>query len=353
MTASPRPIGFITFEGIEGSGKTTQIQLLSNHFEDRGIDHLLTREPGGTPIGDQIRRLVLDPRNSAMTPVCELLLYAAARAQHLDQVIRPALEAGRLVLCDRFVDATFAYQGYGRAIPLDLIDALHHLKTLALRPDLTLLFDIDTRLALERARVREHGGTQDETPWAALLVCGTLLCRADEGRPWGACRSCRRIAEAALVHPGVRLVLPEKKSDFDRPAREEETAAGIDPQAAQAEALRNPAWSVLIDRVRQGIGFLQRRPAEGRQSILIVDQAHRMEAASANALLKTLEEPPPHAILILVTPSWHALLPTIRSRCQAVPFQLVPRTRIVSYLVERRELGAEESVLRAGLSGGR
>ena len=163
MTASPRPIGFITFEGIEGSGKTTQIQLLSNHFEDRGIDHLLTREPGGTPIGDQIRRLVLDPRNSAMTPVCELLLYAAARAQHLDQVIRPALEAGRLVLCDRFVDATFAYQGYGRAIPLDLIDALHHLKTLALRPDLTLLFDIDTRLALERARVREHGGTQDET----------------------------------------------------------------------------------------------------------------------------------------------------------------------------------------------
>ncbi len=188
---------------------------------------------------------------------------------------------------------------------------------------------------------------------AALLVCRTLLCGSGEGRPCGACRPCRRITGGALVHPDVRLVLPEKKSDFDRPAPEEETTAGVDPQAAQADALRNPVWSVLIDRVRQGIGFLQRRPAEGRHSILIVDQAHRMEAVAANALLKTLEEPPPHAILILITPSWHALLPTIRSRCQAMPFQLVPRTRIVSYLVERRELGAEESVLRAGLSGGR
>jgi dTMP kinase len=163
MTDTPRPIRFITFEGIEGSGKTTQIQLLSNYFEDRGIDHLLTREPGGTPIGDQIRRLVLDPRNSAMTPVCELLLYAAARAQHLEQVIGPAFDAGRLVLCDRFTDATFAYQGYGRSIPLDLIDALHDLKTLALRPDLTLLFDIDPGLALQRARERDHGGAEDQT----------------------------------------------------------------------------------------------------------------------------------------------------------------------------------------------
>ena len=188
---------------------------------------------------------------------------------------------------------------------------------------------------------------------AALLVCRTLLCGADQGRPCDACRSCRRITGTVLVHPDVRLVLPEKKSDFDRPAPDEETTAGVDPQAAQADALRNPVWSVLIDRVRQGIGFLQRRPSEGRHSILIVDQAHRMEAAAANALLKTLEEPPPYAILILVTPSWHALLPTLRSRCQAVPFQLVPRTGIVSYLVERRDMGAEESVLRAGLSGGR
>lgn len=187
----------------------------------------------------------------------------------------------------------------------------------------------------------------------ALLVARALLCSSGNGRPCDACRSCRRIGGHALVHPDVRLILPEKKSDFDRPPSDDETVSGIDPQEAQAEAVRNPVWSVLIDRVRQGIGFLQRRPAEGRRSILIVDQAQRMEAAAANALLKTLEEPPGHALVILVTPSWHALLPTIRSRCQAVPFQLVSRTSIVSYLVERMERGAEESVLRAGLSGGR
>lgn len=162
MTPPSGPVRFITFEGMEGSGKTTQIQMLSNYFEDLGIDHLLTREPGGTPIGDQIRRLVLDPKNAAMTPICELLLYAAARAQHIEQVIQPAVDAGRLVLCDRYKDATFAYQGYGRGLPLDLIDALHDLKTLALRPDLTLLFDLETDKALARARDRDGSG-QDQT----------------------------------------------------------------------------------------------------------------------------------------------------------------------------------------------
>jgi len=148
MSATPRNCRFITFEGVEGSGKTTQIQMLSNHLEERGIDHLLTREPGGTPIGDQIRRLVLDPRNADMTSICELLLYAAARAQHIEQVIRPALLSGRLVLCDRFKDATMAYQGSGRGIRLDLIDALHGLENLAIQPDLTILFDIEAQVAL-------------------------------------------------------------------------------------------------------------------------------------------------------------------------------------------------------------
>ncbi|HKB07203.1 MAG TPA: dTMP kinase [Candidatus Polarisedimenticolia bacterium] len=163
MKSIPQPGRFITFEGIEGSGKTTQIQMLSNHLEEREVDHLLTREPGGTPIGDQIRRLVLDPGNADMTPVCDLLLYAAARAQHIEQVIRPALEVGRLVLCDRFKDATFAYQGYGRGVRLDLIDALHGLETLALRPDLTLLFDLDASVALVRARDRDTGPAHDQT----------------------------------------------------------------------------------------------------------------------------------------------------------------------------------------------
>jgi dTMP kinase len=152
---------FITFEGIEGSGKTTQIQLLSNSLEERGVDHLLTREPGGTPIGDQIRRIVLHPA-SVMGPWCELLLYAAARAQHLDQVIRPALAEGRLVLCDRFTDATRAYQGYGRGLALDVIERLHATGPLALEPVRTILIDLDPAVALERAGDRDRKRSNEE-----------------------------------------------------------------------------------------------------------------------------------------------------------------------------------------------
>jgi dTMP kinase len=158
---------FVTFEGIEGSGKTTQIQMLSTHLEERGVDHVLTREPGGTTIGDQVRRLVLDPA-VPMVPACELLLYAAARAQHLDQVIRPALAEGRMVLCDRFTDATLAYQGYGRGLPIHLIERLHALEALALVPDVTLLFDLDPAVALERARRRDISKSVDETRFEAL-----------------------------------------------------------------------------------------------------------------------------------------------------------------------------------------
>jgi dTMP kinase len=154
---------FITFEGVEGSGKTTQIQMLSDHLEGLGVDHLLTREPGGTPIGNQVRRIVLNPDFREMTPACELLLYAAARAQHIEQVIRPALADGRLVLCDRFTDATLAYQGYGRGLSLDLIRSLHELEVLSLKPDLTLVFDIDARAALKRARARDTGGPDGES----------------------------------------------------------------------------------------------------------------------------------------------------------------------------------------------
>lgn len=153
---------FITFEGIEGCGKTTQIQLLSNAFEENGVDHVLTREPGGTPAGDRIRSLVLDPA-TVVGPWCELLLYAAARAQHLEQVIRPALAAGRLVLCDRFADATRAYQGFGRGLPLDLIEGLHALGPLALDPDRTILIDIDPATALARAADRDTAKAVDES----------------------------------------------------------------------------------------------------------------------------------------------------------------------------------------------
>lgn len=146
---------FITFEGIEGSGKTTQIQLLSDRLEGAGIEHVLTREPGGTEIGNQIRALLLDPAHRDLTPLSELLLYQAARAQHLARVILPALAERKLVLCDRYKDATRAYQGDGRHLPAELVETLNRLDLLALEPDLTLLFDVDPETALARARRRE------------------------------------------------------------------------------------------------------------------------------------------------------------------------------------------------------
>jgi dTMP kinase len=154
---------FVTFEGIEGSGKTTQIQLLSVRLDRAGVEHVLTREPGGTEIGNRIRALLLDPAHRDLTPLAELLLYQAARAQHLARVIVPALADGKLVLCDRYKDATRAYQGDGRHLPADLVETLNRLDLIALEPDLTLLVDVDPETALERARRREGKTRADQS----------------------------------------------------------------------------------------------------------------------------------------------------------------------------------------------
>jgi len=146
---------FVTFEGIEGSGKSTQIVLLANHLKTTGMQVVLTREPGGTPIGDQVRRILLNPEHTALDPTAELLLYAASRAQHLHEVILPALDRGAVVLCDRFSDATLAYQGYGRGLDIEMIRALDRIVTMPeARPSLTLLFDIDAASGIARAHSR-------------------------------------------------------------------------------------------------------------------------------------------------------------------------------------------------------
>ncbi len=147
---------FITFEGIEGSGKSTQIALLANYLTARGVRYVLTREPGGTLIGDQIRKILLDPANRVLDPAAELLLYAASRAQHLREIIVPALAGGANVLCDRFSDATLAYQGYGRGLNIEMIRALDQIVTAGMRPDLTLLFDIEAASGIARARGRNN-----------------------------------------------------------------------------------------------------------------------------------------------------------------------------------------------------
>lgn len=142
---------FITFEGVEGCGKTTQLAELRAYLESIGHNVEVTREPGGTAIAEMIRDILLDPANRAITPTTELLLYAAARAQHVDERVRPALEAGRVVLSDRFADSTTAYQGAGRDISADTIDALHEIATRGVWPDLTIVLDLDPEIGLKRA----------------------------------------------------------------------------------------------------------------------------------------------------------------------------------------------------------
>lgn len=143
---------FITFEGPEGGGKTTQIRLLAAVLTARGRDVVLTREPGGTSIGDAVRQILLDPGNTAMTPRAETLLFNAARAQLVEEVIRPALAAGKIVLCDRFADSTLAYQGYGHGQALGALGQLVDYATGGLKPDYTILLDIEPVEGLRRKR---------------------------------------------------------------------------------------------------------------------------------------------------------------------------------------------------------
>ena len=145
---------FITIEGTEGVGKSTNLAYVHEWLTNRGVDVVVTREPGGTPLAEEIRTLLLAKRDEAVDETAELLLVFAARAQHLQQVIKPALARGAWVLCDRFTDATYAYQGGGRGLDVATIAQLEQLVQGDLRPDLTLVLDIDVELGLQRARQR-------------------------------------------------------------------------------------------------------------------------------------------------------------------------------------------------------
>ena len=145
---------FITIEGIEGCGKSTQVRILKNYLQKKGLDVLLTREPGGTEIGNQIRKVLLDKRNKMIVPYSELFLYAASRVQHVEEVILPALQEGKAVICDRFSDATTAYQGYGRGLNRNMVSVINGFSTKGLSPDLTIILDLPQEIGLKRARAR-------------------------------------------------------------------------------------------------------------------------------------------------------------------------------------------------------
>jgi len=150
---------FITFEGIDGCGKSTQLELAARRLKEEAFPVLVTRDPGGTAIAEKIREILISPQNSEMVNECELLLYLAARAQHVREKIIPALEQGFIVLCDRFQEATFAYQGFGRNIPLDLLKKINNFATGGLNPHLTFIFDISVELSC--ARIQKMNKTKD------------------------------------------------------------------------------------------------------------------------------------------------------------------------------------------------
>lgn len=149
---------FITFEGCEGSGKSTQLRLLGEYLKQSGVDFIMTREPGGSAIAEDIRKIILNTENTAMCAECEALLYAAARIQHLKEIVEPALAAGKLVVCDRYVDSSFAYQGAARGLGMDFIADINAYALDKYSPDLTVFLDISPKAAFER----KHGADNND-----------------------------------------------------------------------------------------------------------------------------------------------------------------------------------------------
>ncbi|RME41383.1 MAG: dTMP kinase [Caldilineae bacterium] len=191
---------FITFEGPDGAGKSTQIALLAEYLTRQGYAVHCTREPGGTPIGDQIRRVLHDVANTQMSPIAEILLYSASRAQLTAQVIKPLLAAGTIVLCDRYADSTFAYQGYGRGLDMETLQAITRFATGGLKPDLTIFLDLPVEVGLSRKKEASEAGEGEFNRMDRLTVdfhrrvrAGYLAMSRAEPQRWVVLDACRPV----------------------------------------------------------------------------------------------------------------------------------------------------------------
>ena len=203
---------FITFEGPDGSGKTTQIRRLIPVLQEKGFAIVHTREPGGTDIGDQIRSIIMNMKNKSMHPRAEILLFCASRAQLVEELVRPSLSEGKLVLCDRYADSTMAYQGYGHGLDRDVLSQLLHFATGGLKPDLTLLFDISAEAGLRR-RLTNHEEWNRMDDYALQfherVRSGYLAMAAAEPERWAVIDADRTPDE---IHREVVSVIIEKLS---------------------------------------------------------------------------------------------------------------------------------------------
>lgn len=156
---------FITFEGVDGAGKSTQLKLLLEYMQQKGVDFIFTREPGGTPIAEKIRNVILDPANTGMSVITEAFLYAAARAEHVNNVIRPALAARKVVICDRYVDSSMVYQGYAGGLPPEFVAQINEMATGALKPHRTIVFDLDPAIARQRISATAPDRMEQKSAW--------------------------------------------------------------------------------------------------------------------------------------------------------------------------------------------
>jgi len=199
---------FITLEGVEGAGKSTHMTYIAGQLKKTGREIVVTREPGGTPLGEQVRHILLMQKSMAIDGMAELLLVLAARAQHIQEIITPALRQGKIVLCDRFTDSSYAYQGGGRAIPAETIAQLSRVAGTDIKPDLTLLFDVPVVTGLQRAcRDREADRFEQESFDFFQAVRGTYLkiAASDPGRV----KVINTDMEIGAVHSRIREILQE------------------------------------------------------------------------------------------------------------------------------------------------
>jgi dTMP kinase len=219
---------FVSFEGPEGSGKTTQIRLLADWLRACGYDVLTTREPGGTRIGDAVRAVLLDPENGEMSPTAEILLFSAARAQHVAEVIRPQLERDGVVLCDRFADSTLAYQGYGRGLELEQLRRITAFATGGVTPDLTVCLDLPALDGLRRKRDADlaewNRMEREQLAFHERVRAGYLALAAEEPSRWvvvDATQPVNAIQKQIRAHVTARLGEERECDEADHGHREQ------------------------------------------------------------------------------------------------------------------------------------
>ena len=374
---------FLTVEGPDGAGKTTQIELLRDYLSDKGYDIIVCREPGGTPISEAVRNVILNKEFTEMGHMTELLLYAAARAQLIEEVIRPALEDGKIVICDRFVESSAVYQGIARGMGIDLVYKVNQFAIGDTMPDLTIMIDLDAEAGISRKKKQaELDRMESETidfhkkvvegyrqlaslhPDRIYTVDGSLtieeihqkiVSQVNKMKSFDAIIGHKKIIshfEEAIKTGKVShayLLSGEDGSGKMMIAKavakallcEHKDGCGECAACKQVDSLNHPdviyitheKYEIRVDDIRKGINeTIDIKPYSGDYKIYIIDDADRMNAGAQNALLKTLEEPPAYAVILLLTNNKDRLLDTILSRCVSMTLGSVRESEIEDYL---------------------